>query len=56
MGYFPVRYESRVVIYERKMFIRLATGFTQLILTEILFDATAILVPSGEKATHSTLP
>ena len=24
-GYFPVRYESRVVIYERKMFIRLAT-------------------------------
>ena len=27
MGYFPVRYDSRVVIYERKMFIRLATGF-----------------------------
>ena len=26
MGYFPVRYNSRVVIYERKMFIRLATG------------------------------
>ena len=26
MGYFPVRYDSRVVIYERKMFIRLATG------------------------------
>ena len=25
MGYFPVRYDSRVVIYERKMFIRLAT-------------------------------
>ena len=25
MGYFPVRYTSRVVIYERKMFIRLAT-------------------------------
>ena len=25
MGYFPVRYYSRVVIYERKMFIRLAT-------------------------------
>ena len=25
-GYFPVRYDSRVVIYERKMFIRLATG------------------------------
>ena len=27
MGYFPVRYDSRVVIYEHKMFIRLATGF-----------------------------
>ena len=25
MGYFQVRYGSRVVIYERKMFIRLAT-------------------------------
>ena len=26
MEYFQVRYDSRVVIYERKMFIRLATG------------------------------
>jgi len=26
MGYFPVRYDPRVVIYESKMFIRLATG------------------------------
>ena len=26
MGYFPVRYDSRVVNYDRKMFIRLATG------------------------------
>ena len=26
LGYFQVRYNSRVVIYERKMFIRLATG------------------------------
>ena len=25
MGYFPVGYDSRVVIYEPKMFIRLAT-------------------------------
>ena len=25
MGYFPVRYDSRVVIYERKIFIRLTT-------------------------------
>ena len=28
MGYFPVKYDSRVVIYERKMFIRLATEIT----------------------------
>ena len=28
MGYFPVRYDSRVVIYEHKMFIRLASGNT----------------------------
>ena len=27
MEYFLVRYNSRVVNYERKMFIRLATGF-----------------------------
>ena len=26
MGYFPVRYDSRVVNYERRGFIRLATG------------------------------
>ena len=26
MGYFPVRYNSRVIIYERKMLIKLATG------------------------------
>ena len=25
MGCFPVRYDSRVIIYELKMFIRLAT-------------------------------
>ena len=29
MGYFPVRYDSRVVIYEHKMFIRLATGLNK---------------------------
>ena len=28
MGYFPVSNDSRVVIYERKMFIRLATGIS----------------------------
>ena len=26
MGYFQVRSDSRVVIFERKMFIRLSTG------------------------------
>ena len=26
MGYFQVRYDSRVVIYEHKLHIRLATG------------------------------
>ena len=26
MGYFPVRYDSRVVNYDRRGFIRLATG------------------------------
>ena len=26
MGYFQVRYDSRVVNYESKLFIRLATG------------------------------
>ena len=28
MGDFPVRYNSRVVIYDRRGFIRLATGHT----------------------------
>ena len=27
MGYFQVRYDSRVIIYDRRGFIRLATGF-----------------------------
>ena len=39
MGYFPVRYDSRVVIYERKMFIRLATDSSvkrRLILTILI--------------------
>ena len=30
MLYFQVRYDSRVVIYERKMFIRLATGHNRI--------------------------
>ena len=35
MGYFPVRYDSRVVIYKRKMFIRFATG-------DIIYDRRAL--------------
>ena len=31
MGCFQVRYDSRVIIYERKLFIRLATGQTFLL-------------------------
>ena len=27
MGYFQVRYDSRVINYERKLFIRLVTGY-----------------------------
>ena len=35
MGYFPVRYDSRVVIYDHRGFIRLATA---------VFDAVAFLI------------
>ena len=39
MGYFQVRYDSRVVIYERKMFIRLATvNMALVIMTTLLKD------------------
>ena len=31
MGYFPVRYDSRVINFERKVFIRLATGIVHLL-------------------------
>ena len=33
MGYFPVRYDSRVIIYDRRGFIRLATGVAQVKIT-----------------------
>ena len=42
MRYFPVRYDSRVVIYEHKMFIRLATGLVPMIIT---FKTVAIQPP-----------
>ena len=30
MGYFQVRYNSRVINYDHRGFIRLATGFTEI--------------------------
>ena len=36
MGYFPVRYDSRVVIYEHKMFIRLATDVVPQLADQLL--------------------
>ena len=42
MGYFPVRYDSRVLIYDRRGYIRLATGV----------DGGAI---SGQSYKHFTL-
>ena len=35
MGYFPVKYNSRVVIFERKFFIRLATGNARLAISTL---------------------
>ena len=32
MGYFQVRYNSRVIIYNRRAFIRLATGYRVLMM------------------------
>ena len=39
MGYFQVRYDSRVVIYDHKMFIRLATA--------LLFSFVVVAVKAG---------
>ena len=36
MGYFQVRYDSRVIIYDRRAFIRLATGVSVTIFGDIL--------------------
>ena len=40
MGYFLVRYDSRVIIYERKMFIILATGHSE---AQPIYSNTSIL-------------
>ena len=47
MGYFPVRYDSRVIIYERKMFIRLATGHSDSIFPENGLGAHSGVVFNG---------
>ena len=39
MGYFQVRYDSRVVNYDRRGFIGLATGF------EPIFEKSLVAVP-----------
>ena len=63
MGCFQVRYDCRVVIYERKMFIRLATGlnliqiFTMLLLfffSKISFAHVRDGVFSVGRRTHSS--
>ena len=43
MGYFPVRYNSRVVIYEHKMFIRFATGYFLLQLLDCMLGTCMLL-------------
>ena len=50
MGYFQVRYDTRVVIYERKLFIRLATGLP-LIMRGLLQDSR--LVPSSNQCINT---
>ena len=40
MGYFQVRYNFRVVNYDRRGFIRLATGFTKLVFFKIAENDT----------------
>ena len=46
MEYFQVRYDSRVVIYERKMFIRLVTGLVVMAEVSHVHDLSA-LIPFG---------
>ena len=43
MGYFPVRYDARVVIYEHKMCIRLATGYFLLQLSDCMMETCMLL-------------
>ena len=46
MGYFQVRYDSRVVIYERKLFIRLATEGSGQILFKIVTKHHSVGAPN----------
>ena len=47
MGYFPVRYNSKVLIYKRKIFIRLATGMFRKKVNLSLFWETGTRAPKG---------
>ena len=44
MECFPVRYDSRVVIYDRRAFIRLATGGKEPIELNCDFNCTRIFI------------
>ena len=43
MGYFPVKYDSRVVIYKRKFFIRLATGVFAISSMMLIFNKLRVM-------------
>ena len=51
MGCFQVKYDSRVVIYERKLFIRLATG-QKLIFGYSLWRIAAIRISANQPTTN----
>ena len=48
MGYFQVRYDSRVVNYDRRGFIRLATDLTTIILFNFLKGVFACYIFLGD--------
>ena len=52
MGYFPVRSDSRVIIYERKMCIRMANGLIPLLFGFCKQAAEPILACSGREEAH----
>ena len=53
MGYFPVRYDSRVVIYDCKMFIRLAAVYDKP--SKIYSTCMVTIHTCGQSYTGSTI-